>query len=390
MCLCDLRELRGRSRRPCQRKLVRQAWPQFRGNARLTGVATEVPATLSLKWTYEGGAETFESSPAIADGVVYIGAGNGDLLAIDLETGKLRWKYATGNLLGESSPAVGGGLVYIGDLSGIVHAVNTKDGSKAWTFKTGSEIKSSPVIVGERVVIGSYDTHLYALERQTGKVAWKLKTDGQVHATPTVVNGIIYFGGCDERFRAVRATDGVVLFQVPLDANTGSSAVIEGNRAYLGTFNNEVVAIDLAAKKIAWRYKDPDREFPYYSSPALAGGKVYHRRPRQGDPRDRRGDRQGGVEGRDARARRLVAGGVRRARLRRIERRQALRARRADGREEVGVRGRRRADLVAGDRRRPRRDWRPGRAALLLRVRRADGCSTKSQSHEGTKPIRSS
>ena len=107
-----------------------QAWPQFRGDARLTGVATELPATLSLKWTYEGG-ESFESSPAIADGVVYAGAGNGDLLAIDLQSGKLRWKYPTGNLLGESSPAVGGGLVYIGDLSGIVPAANIKDGSPA-------------------------------------------------------------------------------------------------------------------------------------------------------------------------------------------------------------------------------------------------------------------
>ena len=29
-----------------------QGWPQFRGNPRLTGVASEVPATLSLKWTY--------------------------------------------------------------------------------------------------------------------------------------------------------------------------------------------------------------------------------------------------------------------------------------------------------------------------------------------------
>jgi outer membrane protein assembly factor BamB len=72
----------------------------------------------------------------------------------------------------------------------------------------------------------------------------------------------------------VRATDGHVLFKVPLDSNTGSSAVIEGNRAYLGTFASEVVAVDLVAKKIVWRYKDPDREFPYYSSPALAGGRV--------------------------------------------------------------------------------------------------------------------
>src|SRR5258708_30116041 len=259
---------------PSAVQLAASGWPQFRGNPRLTGIGSEVPANLSLKWTYEGG-ESFESSPVIADSVVYAGAGNGDLLAIDLETGKLRWKYSTGSLIGESSPAVGGGLVYIGDLSGVVHAVNGKDGSRAWTFKTGSEVKSSPGIAGERLLIGSYDTHLYALDRRTGKLAWKLKTDGQVHATPSVVDGIIYFGGCDERFRAVRAADGAVLFQVPLDANTGSSAVVEGTRAYLGTFANEVVAIDLVAKKIAWRYKDPNREFPYYSSPAVAAGRVF-------------------------------------------------------------------------------------------------------------------
>src|SRR5258705_3297436 len=80
-----------------------QGWPQFRANARLTGIAaSEVPAALSLKWTYQAG-ETIESSAAIADGIVYVGAGSGDLLAIDLASGKLRWKYATGNLLGESS-----------------------------------------------------------------------------------------------------------------------------------------------------------------------------------------------------------------------------------------------------------------------------------------------
>src|ERR1051325_7708580 len=67
------------------------AWHQFRGSPRLTGIAGEVPAAPALKWTYEAG-ETIESSAAIADGVVYVGAGDGNLLAIDLVSGKLRWK----------------------------------------------------------------------------------------------------------------------------------------------------------------------------------------------------------------------------------------------------------------------------------------------------------
>ena len=122
-----------------------QNWPQFRGNARLSGIApSALPSALTLRWTYDA-KDSIESSAAIADGAVYIGVASGDLLAIDLASGKLRWKYATGSSIGESSPASARGVVFIGDLGGTVHAVNVRDGSGLWTFKTGSEVKSSPV-----------------------------------------------------------------------------------------------------------------------------------------------------------------------------------------------------------------------------------------------------
>ena len=246
-------------------------WPQFRGNALLTGTATTAPpATLSLKWTYEAG-ESIESSAAIVDGVVYVGSTKGELLALDLESGKLRWKYTTGagTSIGESSPAVSDGVVFIGDLTGALHAVSALDGKRLWTFATDGEVKSSPVVVDDLVLIGSYDTRLYALDRRTGKVRWKLQTDGPIHATPAVRDGMIYIAGCDERFRAVRAADGKVLFEIPLGSYTGASTVVEGDRAYVGTFDADVFAIDLRRKKVAWRYRDPDRQFPYYSSAAF-------------------------------------------------------------------------------------------------------------------------
>src|SRR5437016_2162086 len=235
------------------------SWAHFRGNASLTGVAaTAPPETLRLRWTFEAG-DAIESSPAIADGTVYAASSKGELLAIDLESGKLRWKYATGEggFIGESSPAVSADAVFIGDLAGVFHAVNVRDGKKLWTFKADDEIRSSPVVVDDLVLIGSYDTNLYALEQKTGKVRWKLQTDGPVHATPAVHNGVIYIGGCDEQFRAVRASDGKTLFALPLGSNMGSSAVVEGDRAYVGTFAADVFAIDLKTHKVAWRYRDP-------------------------------------------------------------------------------------------------------------------------------------
>lgn len=250
------------------------AWNQFRGNPRLTGVATGAPpSALKLLWTYEvGGA--IDSSAAIAAGVVYVGSSNGVLVAVDLASGTLRWKYSTEDSIGESSPAVGQDTVYVGDLAGTLHAVGARDGQRRWTFKTTSEIKSSPVLVNDLVLIGSYDGYLYALESRTGKLRWKFQTQGMVHATPAVQDGLLYIAGCDEMFRAIRVADGKQVYHIPAGAYTAASPVVDGERAYFGTFNYEVLALDLKRRRILWRYSDPNRQFPYYSSAALSDGRV--------------------------------------------------------------------------------------------------------------------
>ena len=55
--------------------------------------------------------------PRFRAATVYVGSQSKDLLAIDLETGKLRWKYRATDSIGESSPAVYEGIVYVGDLA---------------------------------------------------------------------------------------------------------------------------------------------------------------------------------------------------------------------------------------------------------------------------------
>jgi outer membrane protein assembly factor BamB len=249
-------------------------WPQFRGNSRNTGVS---PASLSeplkLLWSYDAG-DVIESSAAIVDGTVYVGAGGGDLLAIDLATGKLKWKYQIGEPIGESSPAVWGGLVFIGDLAGVFHAVQARDGRKVWTYKTGGEIKSSPVLVGDRVLIGSYDGDLYCFQARDGKTVWRFRTDNFVHGTPAVIDGVAYFAGCDEIFHGVRVTDGREVFKLPAGGNTAASVAFDGQTAFFGNFNNEVVSLNLRTRRQAWVYSHPTRQFPFYSSPAVAGGKV--------------------------------------------------------------------------------------------------------------------
>jgi outer membrane protein assembly factor BamB len=164
--------------------------------------------------------------------------------------------------------------VYVGDLGGWLHAVNAKDGKKMWAFKTGTEIKSSPVIVGDRVLIGSYDENLYCVNANNGSLVWKFKTNGPVHSTPSVSGGMAFIAGCDEVFRAIRIADGKEAFSVSSGAYTGASPALRGNSAFYGTFDNEVLMVDLSTHNVTWRYEHPQRKFPFYSSAAVTATMV--------------------------------------------------------------------------------------------------------------------
>ena len=250
------------------------AWPQFRGNPQLTGFSRSgVPERMRLLWTFEAG-ESVESSAAIAGGVAYVGTQKGELIAVSLGDGQARWRYAAKAEIGESSPAVGAGMVFVGDLAGVVHGVSAGDGRGVWTFKTGAEVKSSPVVAGNRVLVGSYDGHLYCLAAATGKLLWKVKTGAAVHATAGVAEGTAFVTGCDEILRAVRIADGRQLYQVRSGAYTGASPALLAGNAFYGTFNNDVLGVNLVARQVGWRYRNPERQFPFYSSAAIIDARV--------------------------------------------------------------------------------------------------------------------
>src|SRR4029453_4873898 len=127
----------------------------------------------------------------------------------------------------------------------------------------------------DKVLIGSYDAYLYALGAKDGNVVWKVRTNGYVHGTPAVGDGVAYIAGCDEILRAIRVSDGKELFNISSGAYTGASPAIVNGRAYYGTYENEVLGVDLKAHRIIWRYKHPQRNFPFYSSAAISGNRLF-------------------------------------------------------------------------------------------------------------------
>ena len=157
-------------------------------------------------------AASSKVTPAIADGVVYVGANDGKLHAIKAETGKELWVADTGaEILAE--PLVDGGKVYSANGLGVVSAYTTA-GKKVWSFTAGDAVYSSPVMADGKVIFGCNDGWLYALDAVTGKPVW-LNKDGTytIESKPFVWNGKVYYGAWDQYIRCVNVRDGKLVWQ---------------------------------------------------------------------------------------------------------------------------------------------------------------------------------
>ena len=86
----------------------------FRANPEHTGIydnGSIEPGNTEL-WRFATGGIVY-SSPAVANGIVYVGSEDKNLYAIDAVTGKEKWRFTTGGLV-YPSPAVANGIVYVG------------------------------------------------------------------------------------------------------------------------------------------------------------------------------------------------------------------------------------------------------------------------------------
>ena len=68
--------------------------PMFQNDLAHSGIyaAAGVPRLKGVKWTFHTRGEVV-SSPAIVDGVIYVGSNDGNLYAIDQQTGTEKWVF---------------------------------------------------------------------------------------------------------------------------------------------------------------------------------------------------------------------------------------------------------------------------------------------------------
>jgi outer membrane protein assembly factor BamB len=111
------------------------------------------PSDGSIMWEtpLEGPVWT---TPAVADGRVFVGHSGGELVALDKNTGQVLWQLETNEVI-KASPIVIGDYVIVGTMTGKVFSLNTADGEVVDHRQLEGAVAHSPVTDGERVYIAT-------------------------------------------------------------------------------------------------------------------------------------------------------------------------------------------------------------------------------------------
>lgn len=182
------------------------------------------------KWKFHTGGMLI-GSPTVSNGRIYFGSTDGNLYAVDAESGAQRWKFDAKSRI-PSSPAISGGIVYFTAYDGSFYAVDASTGVLKWKFQTGGERRfagkhlhgvqpvsetmpdpfdcylSSPVVWQGAVYFGSGDGNVYSLNAASGALNWQFKTGDVVHASPAIADGTLFIGSWDSFFYAIDTSTG--------------------------------------------------------------------------------------------------------------------------------------------------------------------------------------
>lgn len=287
--------------------------------ATATPSAQRGPGT--LLWRFQTG-NIIESTPAVANGVVYLGGADANLYAINARTGKRIWAVSVGATV-QGTVTVAGGIVYLTGVDGAVYAFQTSNGARVWRQQPPGAAFGAFTVSGGVVYVGSANndaspSKLYALTAQTGTTLWTVQMNGLVHSAPVVdgetlyavaqapsggtgffasaislsshaqlwqvpvqgfalaeANGILYSAGGTPNLTAYNATTGKQLWSKALDSQSGtgtSPPTLVDGVVYAATGAGSLYVLSASSGTQLWSYHTSGE---ILSTPTVANGVVY-------------------------------------------------------------------------------------------------------------------
>jgi hypothetical protein len=274
-------------------------WSQYgRGpghaSAPPAGAAPADPTTAHVVWSRpvtggsDGGGPA--PSPVVTGNVVIAGSPGGTLYAVDAASGALLWQAATGGP--DSTPAIADGTVYVGVGAPVdrLEAFTVTAGRALWSQPTDSSgWVDSPAVAGGVAIVGTgmpgqaQPGGEYAFSAATGQPMWHRRIASAGGAlSPAIAAGVAYLATPGDfasrpitqpaRITAVDYATGAVLWSRIPAVGVFQSPTVAAGRVYVAGVSG--LQAYSAAGGLLWTNASPVNGGEF-TTPAVSGGMLF-------------------------------------------------------------------------------------------------------------------
>lgn len=164
------------------------------------------------------------ATPAVADGMVYVGGGFGsyEFYAFDAKDGRPVWAIRV-NDDGPTAAVVDKGVVAFNTESCTLFVVDGKTGRMLWSKWLGDPLMSQPAIADDKILMafpGNGGHELIALGLRDGKEHWRAGIAGDIISAPVVYKGSVYLSTFDGTVYRYDLKDGDLVWKKDFQATS--------------------------------------------------------------------------------------------------------------------------------------------------------------------------
>ncbi len=182
-------------------------------------------------------------SPSLKDGKVIFGNDDGEIIAIDVNTGdSIYVKKFEGIFNG--APSIDEKTVYISNDNGNIYSINLADGELIWKFDTGTRILMTPAFDNKNLIVGNLAGDLFSLDKVSGKLNWKINTGGLLNATPLLTNNRIIIADSFLAYYLIDKSNGDIKKKISLDGRAKLTPVYFRDVLFIGYDNGNLSAYE--------------------------------------------------------------------------------------------------------------------------------------------------
>ena len=211
--------------------------------------------------------------------VQYDDLDRGRILCLNVLTGEPIWDITRESHVSWASPIlinVGGSYQLVVNGNPIVAGYNIETGRELWTVSAmAGEVGPSPVFGGGLVYAANEYATMVAIDPTSGSIVWEDNYYLPEVASPVYGNGYVFIATTYAVFACLDAETGEALWEYDTENIFYSSPVVAGNRVYVTDIGGNSYIFETGREPNLLAQNSLGEEV--YTTPAFAGGRIYIR-----------------------------------------------------------------------------------------------------------------